>query len=284
MNDALEDEETSINAIYPDSFSCSAANEHEYTLHIAAADVTIRLYFPDDYPAAPPSIPGSASSGLDLKKGQATQVVEIARAVLADIFEIGQPCVFDLMQEIEARLPANFDEAHGEQSGATSGHDEEDRSTSPAIDPHRETLVAVTPPWVLSEVITEKKSVFVARAAVVTSREQAQLYVEHLLATDKKAAKATHNMTAWRIRSQQTDAVFQDCDDDGETAAGERLLHLLQLIDVWNVMVVVTRWYGGVHLGPDRFRFIKQAAQDALVKSGLVEGGQQANIGKKKKK
>jgi putative IMPACT (imprinted ancient) family translation regulator len=30
-------------------------------------------------------------------------------------------------------------------------------------------------------------------------------------------------------------------------------LHLMQLMDVWDVMVVVTRWYGGVHLGPDRY-------------------------------
>ena len=56
---------------------------------------------------------------------------------------------------------------------------------------------------------------------------------------------------------------YQDYDDDGESAAGGRLLHLLQLMDVWNVVVVVTRWYGGVHLGPDRFRLINAAAREA---------------------
>jgi hypothetical protein len=65
--------------------------------------------------------------------------------------------------------------------------------------------------------------------------------------------------------------VIQDCDDDGETAAGGRLLHLMQLTDVWNVLVVVSRWYGGVKLGPDRFRLINQVGRDALVKGGFVK-------------
>lgn len=34
----------------------------------------------------------------------------------------------------------------------------------------------------------------------------------------------------------------QDYDDDGEQAAGGRLLHLLQMTDARNVCVVVSRW------------------------------------------
>ena len=52
-------------------------------------------------------------------------------------------------------------------------------------------------------------------------------------------------------------------------------------MDVWNAMVVVTRWYGGVQLGPDRFRIINQTARDALVKGGLVQDA--AKEGTKKK-
>jgi hypothetical protein len=56
----------------------------------------------------------------------------------------------------------------------------------------------------------------------------------------------------------------QDCDDDGETAAGGRLLKLLSIVDVVDVCVVVSRWYGGVHLGPDRFKDINNAARTLL--------------------
>lgn len=107
------------------------------------------------------------------------------------------------------------------------------------------------------------------------SLEEATNSISHLVSTNKRVATATHNITAWRIKQKATTTVsaqaetpeitIQDCDDDGETAAGGRLLHLMQLMDVWNVVVVVTRWYGGVKLGPDRFRCINAVAREALV-------------------
>jgi len=79
--------------------------------------------------------------------------------------------------------------------------------------------------------------------------------------------------------------IVQDNDDDGETAAGSRMAHLLQLMDVWNVCVVVSRWYGGIKLGPDRFRLINTAAREALVLGGFVkDGGEGSGKGKKKNK
>lgn len=46
---------------------------------------------------------------------------------------------------------------------------------------------------------------------------------------------------------------MQDNDDDGEAAAGGRIAHLMQVMEVVNVLVVVSRWHGGVKLGPDRW-------------------------------
>lgn len=67
--------------------------------------------------------------------------------------------------------------------------------------------------------------------------------------------------------------VYQDCDDDGETAAGGRVLHLLQLMDVWGLMVVVTRWYGGQKLGAKRFSVINSVAREAVIAAGF--GGEE---------
>jgi hypothetical protein len=73
-------------------------------------------------------------------------------------------------------------------------------------------------------------------------------------------------------------------------------------MDVWDVLVVVSRWYGGVKLGPDRFalhsaagsgwswadccrfRLINAAAREALVMGGFasIEEGEKAR-GKSKK-
>ena len=42
-----------------------------------------------------------------------------------------------------------------------------------------------------------------------------------------------------------------------------------QLVDAMNVVVVVTRWYGGIHLGNDRFRHINNATKELLTKHGF---------------
>lgn len=43
------------------------------------------------------------------------------------------------------------------------------------------------------------------------------------------------------------------------------------LQDVNNVLVVVTRYFGGIHLGPDRFKHINQAARNALELGGFLD-------------
>jgi len=63
---------------------------------------------------------------------------------------------------------------------------------------------------------------------------------------------------------------LQDCDDDGEAAAGGRLLHLLQIVDARDVVVVVSRWYGGILLGPSRFTHINNAARNLLDVCGYI--------------
>ena len=48
----------------------------------------------------------------------------------------------------------------------------------------------------------------------------------------RKIASATHNMCAYRIRGSAGGSFVQDCDDDGETHAGGRMLHLLEVSGV----------------------------------------------------
>lgn len=66
-----------------------------------------------------------------------------------------------------------------------------------------------------------------------------------------------------------SDAVVQDHDSDGEKAAGGRLQHLLEILGVTNVLVVVSRWYGGIPLGPHRFRHINNAARQVIMETGI---------------
>ena len=75
---------------------------------------------------------------------------------------------------------------------------------------------------------------------------------------------------------------IQDSDDDGEDAAGARLLHLLQILDIKDTVVVVTRWYGGVKLGPARFTHINNAARMLLDKCGYIQADTASHKNKKR--
>ena len=76
----------------------------------------------------------------------------------------------------------------------------------------------------------------------------------------------------------------QDFDDDGETAAGGRLLHLLQVGNCKNVLVVVSRWFGGVLLGPARFTHINNAARVLLEQCGYLGDNDTGTVSKKGKR
>ena len=292
MSEELLDEITSINSIYgDDTLTATAEDSRIYALTLPIrSNISLRTEFPADYPDAPPSIIGTQHIGDNVAKGEGQQIVDCIRAVLAEIYIPGSPCIFDLIEEGGQKLQQLGLDVGGareeeQQASQANGQDQDQYGGQESYSDEHQSLddLGDAPHWVLSDVVTEKKSVFLARAAEVHSVDEAKSYLAHLLATDKKAAKATHNITAWRIQGENG-VQFQDCDDDGESAAGGRLLHLLELMGVWNAMVVVTRWYGGIHLGPDRFRLINQAARDAMVKGDFTSEAPKENkdAGKKK--
>jgi hypothetical protein len=267
MNEDLRDEVEAINSIYGEDSLTGTEEEDVFIVRLPHQDTSIRLLFPKDYPSTPPSVLGTQSSGEHTRKGEAAHVVEVFRNVLGTIFQPGEVCLFDVIEEVNNALPNEGDspaedpQHDSEASLEYSNNDTGTKSTTPGVG---------QPSWIISEVVVELKSVFVARSTAVSSPEQAKQYLQHLLDSDKKVRSATHNITAWRIKGENG-VTFQDCDDDGETAAGGRVLHLMQLMDIWNVMVVVTRWYGGHQLGPKRFSIINTVARDAFVKAGLVK-------------
>lgn len=58
---------------------------------------------------------------------------------------------------------------------------------------------------------------------------------------------------------------------------------LTVLQEVNNVLVVVTRYFGGIHLGADRFKHINQAARSALELGRFLDlGGDKKSRGMKK--
>ncbi|XP_031724329.1 protein IMPACT isoform X1 [Anarrhichthys ocellatus] len=131
------------------------------------------------------------------------------------------------------------------------------------------------PPIKHGNTITDRRSTFQPHLAPVVTPRQVKMLLGKLY-ENKKIASATHNIYAYRIYCEDKNSFLQDCEDDGETAAGGRLLHLLQILDVRNVAVVVSRWYGGILLGPDRFKHINNCARNILVEEGYTASTDEA--------
>ncbi|KAL7067705.1 hypothetical protein ACR3K2_16140 [Cryptosporidium serpentis] len=144
------------------------------------------------------------------------------------------------------------------------------------------------------EPIIDRKSVFQAHVCKVYSTEEVEKILKWLL-SNSKIERATHNIWSYRLcrdNKQKTsggsfpigyDVIVQDHDSDGETAAGGRLQHLLNVTNAKNVFVMVSRWYGGIQLGPDRFKHINNAARLTLEKCGLITSKSNNEISNKKK-
>ena len=103
------------------------------------------------------------------------------------------------------------------------------------------------------------------------NRRQNETEQQKIPLTSRIAAATHPAIMAYRIRHPTRPGVYyMDSDDDGEAAAGGRLLKLLQLAGAEDVAVVVTRWFGGVLLGPSRFALINNVARALLVREGFI--------------
>eukprot|EP00967_Tisochrysis_lutea_P033013 scaffold39169_cov36-Tisochrysis_lutea.AAC.3 len=86
-----------------------------------------------------------------------------------------------------------------------------------------------------------------------------------------RAGIVPENLDPLLIHETNVGMAVADNDDDGESGAGAKLASLLELMGANNVLVVVSRWYGGIHLGPDRFKYIAQAARAVLESGGYCK-------------
>lgn len=115
--------------------------------------------------------------------------------------------------------------------------------------------------------ITEKKSRFIATVHPVKSEEEALAFLEEM---KKKYWDARHNCYVYSIGMNRE---FTRCSDDGEPSgtAGRPMLDVILGEDIYNVAVVVTRYFGGVLLGTGGLvRAYSKAVQEGLAASKVI--------------
>lgn len=95
--------------------------------------------------------------------------------------------------------------------------------------------------------IIEKKSRFIANAYHVDSREEADNKINEL---KKKYFDAKHNCFAFSI-IDENDNLLEKSSDDGEPSgtAGAPILNVIRKNNLHNILIVVTRYFGGILLG-----------------------------------
>ena len=119
--------------------------------------------------------------------------------------------------------------------------------------------------------VTDRRSKYAVTAFPVASEADFTAGIKALL-KNKKFRAADHNIVAYRIILST--GKIAEYKNDGynspskESGAGIMMLDLLRQKDIVNWCVVVTRWYGGVHLGADRFKHVRNAARAVLDQIG----------------
>ena len=107
---------------------------------------------------------------------------------------------------------------------------------------------------VIENIISDRGSKYAVSGGPCGSEEGAKAMIKDLLRR-KKFAKATHH--SWGLIAGGVPVK----NDDGESGAGMVILRMLEREELFDHVVIVTRWYGGKHLGGDRFRHVQESVR-----------------------
>ena len=107
-------------------------------------------------------------------------------------------------------------------------------------------------------ILTDKGSKYAVSGCAVTCKADIDAALKDLK-RDRSYAKATHN--TWGAVLADEGPIKAD---DGESGAGMVILRMLEREGLSGHLVVVTRWYGGKHLGGDRFRHVQTCVRHYL--------------------
>lgn len=112
------------------------------------------------------------------------------------------------------------------------------------------------------------KSRFIAHCTRAETEEEAIEFIEKI---KKEHANATHNCSAYLIGEHDQ---FQKANDDGEPSgtAGVPILEVLKKQGLKDVVVVITRYFGGIKLGAGGLvRAYGKATTAGIEAAGVVE-------------
>lgn len=245
-----------------------------FTLHLSnRASLTMEL--DDGYPEDSPVLVTNFRADRLQDKARLDQIVRAVRTVAdecqADGMEGAISCcavALETWRDDDNDYDNDNHNDNGNHGGEAEWADEDNVRTAGTVAPSfPHPATNKTYHWMSGEPLMDRKSSFQAHLCWVRSVQQVQEALPQLLQSSSKMQRATHHIYAWRFSEQTKDGrvlVQHDNDDDGEDGAGSKLAYLLDMRQDDGVLVVVSRWYGGIHLGPKRFAHIVSVARELL--------------------
>jgi len=114
-----------------------------------------------------------------------------------------------------------------------------------------------------------KKSVFIGYASPVKTEDEARGFIVKIKAHH---SDATHNVSAYLINDGKNFSPRYDDDGEPKGSAGKPVLKVIQNKGLSNVVVVVTRYFGGIKLGYGGLvKAYSDTASLAIENAGIVE-------------
>lgn len=115
----------------------------------------------------------------------------------------------------------------------------------------------------------EKKSKFIGYIKPITSAKEAEEFIAYIKTLHPNA---THNCSCYRVIENGQE--YYKPDDDGEPSgtAGKPIGEIFINLDVYNLVVVVTRYFGGIKLGAGGLiRNYAKTSKLAVIEAGIEE-------------
>lgn len=92
----------------------------------------------------------------------------------------------------------------------------------------------------------EKKSKFIGYIKPVSTVIEAEKFIDFI---KKMHPNATHNVPLYRVMENGQEYFKYNDDGEPSNTAGKPMAEILNILDVYNVALVATRYFGGVKLG-----------------------------------
>lgn len=125
----------------------------------------------------------------------------------------------------------------------------------------------------IEQVVADRGSKYAVSGGAVTSRDGMAAFLADLK-RKKKYARASHN--TWAVVLSDGTGLKGD---DGGAGAGAVVLKVLERAGLRDHVVVVTCWYGGVHLGGGRFGHVVSCVRAYLERLALDQTDAARQIG-----